>query len=75
MSVRKAWGKAVGNMSKIELSEDGRVAAISSGSDTPVKFHAIWLRDNAWDGETRAPGNGQRLVENGSEKMVHVSGC
>lgn len=26
------------------------------------RFHAIWLRDNAQDAETRAPGNGQRLI-------------
>ncbi len=26
------------------------------------RFHAIWLRDNAPDPETRAPGNGQRLI-------------
>ena len=26
------------------------------------RFHAIWLRDNARDPETRAPGNGQRLI-------------
>ena len=26
------------------------------------RFHAIWLRDNAWDEATRAPGNGQRLI-------------
>ena len=26
------------------------------------RFHAIWLRDNAQDPETRAPGNGQRLI-------------
>lgn len=32
---------------------------------TPVRslrFHAIWLRDNAGDPDTRAAGNGQRLV-------------
>ena len=32
---------------------------------TPIsahRFHAIWLRDNAPDPETRAPGNGQRLI-------------
>ncbi|MGB3315259.1 MAG: TauD/TfdA family dioxygenase [Albidovulum sp.] len=28
----------------------------------PQRFHAVWLRDNAWDAETRAPGNGQRLI-------------
>lgn len=27
-----------------------------------LRFHAIWLRDNAMDPQTRAPGNGQRLV-------------
>ena len=26
------------------------------------RFHAIWLRDNASDPETRDPGNGQRLI-------------
>jgi len=28
----------------------------------PRRFHASWLRDNARDAETRAPGNGQRLI-------------
>ena len=27
-----------------------------------ARFHAIWLRDNAPDAETRDPGNGQRLI-------------
>lgn len=26
------------------------------------RFHALWLRDNAHDGKTRSPGNGQRLI-------------
>ncbi|MGI9389173.1 MAG: 2-trimethylaminoethylphosphonate dioxygenase [Boseongicola sp.] len=26
------------------------------------RFHAVWLRDNALDPETRSPGNGQRLI-------------
>lgn len=29
---------------------------------TKARFHAIWLRDNALDADTRAPGNGQRLI-------------
>lgn len=28
----------------------------------PCRFHAIWLRDNAQDPDTRALGNGQRLI-------------
>ena len=49
-------------MYKIDLMEEGRILALTSGPNEPVKFHAIWLRDNAWDPETRAPGNGQRLI-------------
>lgn len=30
--------------------------------ETELRFHAIWLRDNAQDVETRASGNGQRLI-------------
>ncbi|MEK6217404.1 MAG: gamma-butyrobetaine dioxygenase, partial [Boseongicola sp.] len=26
------------------------------------RFHAVWLRDNALDPETRSVGNGQRLI-------------
>jgi gamma-butyrobetaine dioxygenase len=37
---------------EITLEHDGRA----------VRFHAIWLRDNAQDPDTRASGNGQRLV-------------
>jgi gamma-butyrobetaine dioxygenase len=29
---------------------------------TASRFHAIWLRDNAWDADTRSPSNGQRLI-------------
>ncbi|MBI2719325.1 MAG: gamma-butyrobetaine dioxygenase [Rhizobiales bacterium] len=36
----------------IEVSLEGR----------PRRFHALWLRDNAPDAETRSPGNGQRLI-------------
>jgi gamma-butyrobetaine dioxygenase len=43
------------------LSADGRILTLTSGPQT-ARFHAIWLRDNAWDAGTRAPGNGQRLI-------------
>jgi len=54
--------KMVITMHKIDLSENGRIATLMIDSTAPVKFHAIWLRDNAWDSETRASGNGQRLI-------------
>lgn len=41
---------------------DGGTAIALHLADGPLRFHAVWLRDNAWDDKTRAPGNGQRLI-------------
>lgn len=38
------------------------VVSVEFNDGTTARFHAIWLRDNALDPETRAPGNGQRLI-------------
>ncbi|MEM9063369.1 MAG: TauD/TfdA family dioxygenase [Pseudomonadota bacterium] len=43
------------------LSQDGTILTLHFDNG-PARFHAIWLRDNAQDPETRAPGNGQRLI-------------
>lgn len=43
------------------LSQDGAVLTLSN-NDQSTRFHAIWLRDNAQDPETRAQANGQRLI-------------
>lgn len=48
-------------MTTTQVSPDGRILTLTNGSQT-TRFHAIWLRDNAWDADTRAPGNGQRLI-------------
>ena len=48
-------------MTSMTISENGAVLNLSTG-DQELRFHAIWLRDNAWDDQTRAPGNGQRLI-------------
>lgn len=48
-------------MSAIEILDKGRAIALDTGAGRH-RFHAIWLRDNAWDEATRAPGNGQRLI-------------
>lgn len=48
-------------MTTVEIIEDGNAIALASGGRI-CRFHAIWLRDNAWDADTRAPGNGQRLI-------------
>ncbi len=34
----------------------------SSAGNSTARFHAIWLRDNAWDESTRSSSNGQRLI-------------
>ena len=41
---------------------DGGAAIRLTSNGTSCRFHAVWLRDNAWDEKTRAPGNGQRLI-------------
>ncbi len=49
-------------MVTVQVSDDGRVLTLDTGGGAALRFHAIWLRDNAWDSETRSPGNGQRLI-------------
>jgi len=43
------------------LNEDGVYLTLVEG-ETRTRFHAIWLRDNAWDAATRSADNGQRLI-------------
>jgi len=46
------------------LSDDGQCLTLTDhGSGASARFHAVWLRDNAWDEATRSPGNGQRLIK------------
>lgn len=44
-------------MATVTLDPSGSFLTIKG-----MRFHAIWLRDNAPDPETRAAGNGQRLI-------------
>ncbi|MEP1330608.1 TauD/TfdA family dioxygenase [Pseudophaeobacter sp.] len=48
-------------MTSVSLSPNGDFLTLDLKGQ-PRRFHAIWLRDNAQDPETRAPGNGQRLL-------------
>ena len=43
------------------LNQNGGFLTLDDGS-VQTRFHAIWLRDNAWDPETRSADNGQRLI-------------
>ena len=50
-------------MFETALSTDGRCLTVTDReTGSKSRFHAIWLRDNAWDEATRSPGNGQRLI-------------
>ena len=46
----------------VEIIEAGQGIRLTFADGASARFHAIWLRDNALDAETRDPGNGQRLV-------------
>lgn len=45
----------------VSVSEDGGILTLATQQDTK-RFHAIWLRDNSPDPETKSSGNGQRLI-------------
>jgi gamma-butyrobetaine dioxygenase len=49
------------NATHPELLENGRAVALTINGRRH-RFHALWLRDNARDDQTRSPGNGQRLI-------------
>jgi len=46
----------------VTCAEAGDFLTLDDSTKTPLRFHAVWLRDNALDGDTRAPGNQQRLI-------------
>lgn len=47
---------------KVDILDGGAAVALVAADGSICRFHAIWLRDNAWDDKTRSPGNGQRLI-------------
>ena len=48
-------------MTKITVDPSGKFLTLLT-PNAAHRFHAIWLRDNANDPDTRAKGNGQRLI-------------
>jgi len=46
----------------ISIGDNGHSLFCHSNSGEVMRFHAIWMRDNAADEETRSPANGQRLI-------------
>ena len=49
-------------MTAAHVIDDGRAVEIAFADTGRARFHAVWLRDNALDAETRSPRNGQRLI-------------
>ena len=48
-------------MSRVTVEPSGTVVQLCINNEI-MRFHAIWLRDNAQDDETRDQTNGQRLI-------------
>jgi len=48
-------------MYTVTVNKAGQTLSIQTQHKT-VRYHAIWLRDNAPDENTRSPANGQRLI-------------
>ena len=48
-------------MDSVTILDEGELIALEH-KGKHLRFHAIWLRDNAWDEATRSASNGQRLI-------------
>lgn len=46
----------------VTIHQAGDILHLHQQGQPDLRFHAIWLRDNALDPATRDPGNGQRLI-------------
>jgi gamma-butyrobetaine dioxygenase len=47
---------------QLAIADEGRILELGLDHGKRLRFHALWLRDNAPDAGTRSPGNGQRLI-------------
>ena len=55
-----------------DITDNGNTLLLKDSDDNLTRFHALWLRDNALDEETRAE-NGQRLITlNDIPKDTHL---
>jgi [2-(trimethylamino)ethyl]phosphonate dioxygenase len=62
ISSYRAWETEMQEKAEVAVLNGGEAVALTFAGGSTRRFHAIWLRDNAWDEATRAPGNGQRLI-------------
>ena len=60
-------------MHKVAISPHGQFISLTVAGNTH-RFHALWLRDNALDKDTRSESNGQRLIAlTDIDASVHIS--
>jgi len=45
-----------------KITDSGKTVIFQRGDGSILRFHSIWLRDNALDSKTRDDKNGQRLI-------------
>ena len=45
-----------------KITDAGKTIILQRSDGTKLRFHSIWLRDNALDSKTRDAKNGQRLI-------------
>ena len=50
------------SIKNVEIAGEGDYITLFQEGGGAMRFHALWLRDNALDTETRSPQNGQRLI-------------
>lgn len=57
-----SMGTPMNTLSTAEIVDGGKGIRLAWKDGTSAGFHAIWLRDNALDEQTRSSINGQRLI-------------
>lgn len=63
-------------LNTVELADNGKVLKTHWQDGTTLRFHALWLRDNALDETTRSASNGQRLItlsDIPSDTVIHTA--
>jgi len=49
-------------LNSANIIDNGNILSTQWSDGSTLRFHALWLRDNALDEHTRSSGNGQRLI-------------
>jgi gamma-butyrobetaine dioxygenase len=62
MFARAAFKGSIMALKGVTLLEEGAALKLDWSDGRSARFHALWLRDNSLDPETRSAGNGQRLI-------------